>query len=455
MTDDDACWHILTHNCSQALWITLAQVSFFVALSMCDLTFYFNDIKLSPENLIMIIVIGAIVLACASFLNLALWKHHHRKGTMDEKGDPIDIAPLILSKAIVSVYCRSDRKTFQDFNQYADPKETLSTLRRLDIVLQLGFVASICAWLYICYHASTLDGPRYSFEGYNNLTEKLNLVSFLCISCLPGCLLVKYSISTRSNMLKKASLESGLSREANDEIKGHLHCKPLCSTSYLAILSIFSLFVGRLAFFMVFENIGIFTSDFQTWEHYTWAASMILFVHFLLVFHTIRMRSEWYDVIPTTNQQNDEQEPYTRRKDRKAVLPLGHDIFFSTTQLLSAHLFGRAVFSAIFIGSAHGPQHRGVPIFFDLFTCLLFICSFRYLLYSDYLILDFMNYSDTLTEWRKLQSESDSASRPGTKATFITDKPRMHGSDRPANEVGEGVETVAMQSVFITERPIY
>jgi hypothetical protein len=205
----------------------------------------------------------------------------------------------------------------------------------------------------------------YSFEGYNNLTEKLNLVSFLCISCLPGCLLVKYSISTRSNMLKKASLESGLSREANDEIKGHLHCKPLCSTSYLAILSIFSLFVGRLAFFMVFEQFGIFSSDFQTWEHYTWAASMILFVHFLLVFHTIRRRSEWYDVIPTTNQQNDEEEEdgektYTKRKDRKAVMPLGHDIFFSTTQLLSAHLFRRAVFSVIFIVSAHGPQHHGV-----------------------------------------------------------------------------------------------
>ena len=470
MTDENSAWHILCHNVSQSILISLVQGGLFVALSMGDLICHWYDIRFSPEDLVMIIIIGGAFLMFAGFVNFLLWKYHHVKGIVDKNDDPMDFAPILGSKAIKSVVCRSERKTFQGFIHYASIKKILENLRRFDIAMYAAVVAFLCTWGYLSYNAHTNNGTvvvgdlQAAFSGSDKLTDQLNFFSFLFTFCVPTVLLVIYSVTTRDDMLRKAEDEGTdkVKDKAREEINARYQCNPMCSMSYIAILSIFFLFAGRLTFFMVFEHLGIFSSDFQTWESYLTAAAMVFAFHIWLVLHTLRRRIEWYDAIPPTNDEEetdgeaetDGEEAYTKRKDRASGIPLGHDIFYSTTQFLSAHLFGRAVFSAIVIDSAHGPQHRGVPIFVDLLTCLLFICSFFYLLYSDYLILDLMSYSDTLTAWRQSQS-STGYNAFNMMHPFMAEKPRVHGSDRPADEVGEGVETVAMHNVFTTERPSY
>ena len=201
----------------------------------------------------------------------------------------------------------------------------------------------------------------------------------------------------------------------------------------------------RTGFFVCFEDVGVFTSDLQRWEYYAVSATVVFIFHFMLSVHTIRRRAEWYE----NDDENDKNPQY---------FPHGIDVFFSCTQLLSAHLFARAMFGLFFLGFDVGPEHRGLPIFLDLLTCVVSICSFRHLLYSDYYILELINNSPSLNEWKdmpRIDPEVDAMRLLSSLNVFVTDKPRMHGSDRPADEVGENVEMVALENVFATERPVY
>jgi hypothetical protein len=84
------------------------------------------------------------------------------------------------------------------------------------------------------------------------------------------------------------------------------------------------------------------------------------------------------------------------------------------------------------------------------------ICSSRYLVFSDYIILDLMSYSDTLTQWRQtLQEDMDTSVTALTMQPFITANPRKNEIDCLADGVREGVTTIVMNNVFATERPIY
>ena len=442
---------------------------------MFDLVFHWLDMSFSPLEFIWIIGGGGICILSFSFFQFALWKMNHRKQDRPEPDDhPLEYSSQLSSFCVNTVFCKSERGIFRDFTHYANSNNSLRLLRYVDMQSYAVFVGFFGASLYVAYYTDQDDGGHPSWQliatGYDYFTDRMNFFAFIFNFCCPLGILLRYSIGTRNDMLEKAELTNNpkVNAAAVQENNHKLQCIPLCDRSYIGVISVFLLFGERLAFFLVFENIGIFSDEVQKWEYYAIAAGMIAAFHIYLVCHTLRRRIEWYDALPPANDAfptptDDtvvESAPLVEnnetRKDRRSGIPLGHDFFFSTTQLLSASLFARAVFGAFVLGFAHGPEHRGIPIFLEFLTCIVIICSSRYLVFSDYVILDLMSYSDTLTQWRQtLQQDMVPPVDKTMMQPFITANPRKNEIDCLADGVREGVTTIVMNNVFATERPIY
>ena len=433
-------------------------------LSLGDLILHWLDISFSPRQFVWISAGGVFVILAVSGINLWNWKYNHRKSEPGDNTHPLTASPQLSSKCVNSVFCTSERGIFQDFCRYVDIETSMLNLKYVDLASYIVLLCFSCASGYYAYYADSDDDGLPSFQlqatGYDYFIDRMNFASFLFIFCGPMVILIVYSVSTRNDMLRSAEDKSPVLKSADTEIERKLDCIPCCSRSCIGFWSVLVLLAERLAFFLVFEVNGIFSDAVQKLEYYMIAATIIAVFHFYLVLHTLIRRIEWYDALPEVNKGaiSAPKDDKTQEPQRKDVhIPLGHDFFFSTTQLLSAALFARAVFGAFVIGFLHGPEHRGIPIFLDFVTCIVILCSSRYLVFSDYVILDLMSYSGTLTKWKETLYRDLMAQTDGLMLLqpFVTENPRKIGSDSPADKGGECVATIVMNNVFATERPIY
>ena len=146
--------------------------------------------------------------------------------------------------------------------------------------------------------------------------------------------------------------------------------------------------------------------------YYGFAVAVLVPCHFMLIWHTLRRRTEWYDCIGQaglrTSRDDDDTnnggETSTRSEEPgeySGFWPRGVDFVYSLTHYLSATLIARALFGVIVFAGEQGPEHRVYPVIFEIFSAFVLALTFRNLLYSDHILLDLMSGSPALQMRKK------------------------------------------------------
>ena len=408
--------HLFTEYFSRSVVITLVQGSFTCFFCLADILCHIYDKVFSQgEDLQLIFAIGGSLIVIAVGVNFYVSRYYWKK---EKNGDPsgalltaMEVLPTLPHKLINCL--SSDRKTFADFNHYADRDPTIKLLMGYDKLI--GF--SICLFAAMGYTVNLRNVPGVT--NTTNSTDLMNLFAFLFLFCCPLYVVVTYSVSVRRLMLERAiKVNTKKADQSNDSLVDPVtkskaeeeQVTGSCSTqtAKLPAFGIIMIFVVRSAYFVIFDYWGFWPEDFTHDVHqpmyYLLAAAILFVCHVILSWHTLRKRTEWYDcsVAPQTGAGSMGKP----RAEDGSFMPRGVDVYFSTTHFLSASLFARAVFGAIVLHGEQGPEHRVTPVFFDLWCCFVLIISFRYFLFSDYILLDLMSGSPALQR-RKLEPDAE------------------------------------------------
>ena len=415
--DEDRSCHTNTEYLIRSLLITLVQGGFACCLTGVDLVFHWNDYVFSPEKLELVFMIGAGIVVIAFSGNIILAKHNFNEAREDPNADAMDVVPSFAQRFIR--WLSSSRKTFADFNHFAGLEETVGVLMNCDLIYGPPLIFFTGLGIMFCRGQS--DDEMVTTLGTFSLVDMLNFISFIFTFFIPFMVVVGYSTVIRGKMLdhtitmnSNGTIKEQAKRERNRYSVSRFSSK-------FTILSLALVFAVRSIYFLLFENWGFWDNEFTYELHqslwYGIAAMVLATCHFFLALHTLRRRTEWYDCISKvelkTKQKAEKQAQLSSPTERpiakgSGILPKGVDFFYSVTHFLSASLIARAVFGAIVFSGEQGAQHRVVPVFFDLITCVFFLSTFRFLLYSDHILLDLMSGSEALQD-RKKQTREVSA----------------------------------------------
>ena len=418
--DKDRPCHTCTEYFIRSLLITAGQGGFACFLTGLDLAFHWSDYVSSPERLEVVFMIGAGVVVITFLGNLSLTKHNFRK-TRVPNADAMDVTPSFAQGFIL--WLSSSRKTFRDFSHFAGLEDTVGVLMYCDLIYGPPLILFTGLGFMLC---------RSQYAA--SLVDMLNLNSFIFTFCIPFVVVVGYSNAIRGKMLEQtiAMNKNGSSKEEAKKELRRYSCSHF--SSKFTIFALFVAFAARSLYFLLFEYWGFWSDDFTYEVHqslwYGIAATVLAICHFFLALHTLRRRTEWYDCISKVELQAaakltaDASPKDTPIPKGSGMLPKGVDFFYSVTQFLSASLIARAVFGAIVFSGEQGAQHRVVPVFFDLITCIFFLSTFHFLLYSDHILLDLMSGSEALQGRKKQKRDGIVMSLiPSIDNTFTTTIP--------------------------------
>jgi hypothetical protein len=381
---------------AQTIFTCISQWGFFFVLILADLLLHWIDVKLDLTELSWIFLVFVCILVVVGLLHMWIYRRYYDPTTVQDTEDIQFAGPSY--KLIDS--CRKGKSNFKDFAKYVpELTKILSFFKLTDVILGICvvFSATLLGLATLNDRADLLLGIEQ--EQMFSMVDRMNVGSFLVTFLGPFLVVMAFSLKTRTRMLENTTFTEDTTKLADIELESNGFGTN--RTSCHMALTMSALLLCRVFYLILFE---FWTDiDWRFEQHqplcYMVAVGAIALFQIYITQHTIRMRNQWYNGIELIKSK---KNPANDDDDDEAVVffPPGVNVFFTATQLLCSTWLMRALFSAIVTYGEEGEHHRVSPVFFDFLVSLVLILSMRYLLFSDYPLLDLMEDSRALNQAR-------------------------------------------------------
>jgi len=392
---------------AQTVFTCISQWIFFFILVLTDMILHWYDEELDLSALNWIFFGASCFFFLVCLAHCWVYRRYYNPTVVKDTEDIQFAGPF--HKCIDS--CRKGKANFKDFANYApDLSKTVSFFKLSDLLLGVCVVLSAV----ISTTASLNDRRDLGWveqEQMFTMVDRLNLGAFLVTFLGPFLLVLVYSLKTRTRMLKNQEFGADTKKKAQYELENHGFGSP--RTSWHMALTMGSLCLTRFFYLIIFEVWTDLEFCFEQHETlcYMVAVGAIALFQIYITQHTIRLRNEWYNGIELIKSK---KNPADDDDDDEPVVffPPGVNVFFNVTQFLCSTWIMRALFGATVMYGEEGPHHRVSPVFFDIFVSIVLILTLRYLLFSDYPLLDLMQDSPALQQAREEFADDKPSSDP-------------------------------------------
>lgn len=431
-----------TRTARRALFVTFVHAILGCILLAPDIAFHISDIVLTESN-VRYIFLGSS--AASLGLIFLVWFGVRCQGpdSPSEGEDNLVRLHAVFPTWIVEKLM-SKRKVFPAYRYYTEFANTLNKFDNWD--MWFGFSIFVYGLLGFFLLDQTLFTDAHDpLTLARDMMNKMNGFSFIFVFFIPLVIIFFDARLRKEDMLRTLQKNTnseqppGLGLEAGDRTRLNVFSVSTesvsdmanteladtwsCENNIIAFNWLFGLLALRFAYLIFFDVWGNFTPEFldriHDWPFYVIAAIILILFHIALTMHVIESRNTWYADGVSSNVEANKDKFCNCRED---FFPCG-------TQLLSLATICRALAGIIVISSGDTELTKRIsPLFLDLMICIIMFFTLRILLFTDVVLLDLMEKSKSIVDFRKDKIEAGGSAVPATedglvKGVFATSRP--------------------------------